>query len=148
MWQGVNIMSRKIVFLSLLVVFLFVVAPVAAKVGDPPTILIETEDYGFVRAINDGRLNGLDPKDGHTYEVDEAYELLAIDRLSNNGYLVLRADAAAIRELMTGVVDKIEANGFTLGYSPSNYFWVSAPADAEGKVYTFQWKNTEFPIVQ
>lgn len=157
-------MSRKMSFLILFVVFAFFVSPVAAELGKPPTIPVETEDYGIVTAINDGRLNGLDvgapvviynthmvmtdPKDGHTYEADDAYELLAVDRLSNNGYLVLRADADSIRDLMTGEIPVIESNGYSLGYSPSDYFWVTSPPDFEGKVYTFQWQNHEFPMPQ
>jgi hypothetical protein len=115
-------------------------------------------------AINDGRLNGVDagapvalfvqhvtltdPKDGHFYERDNAYELLAIDPKSNNGYLVLRATNDDIQQLMTGKVDQIASNGYTLNYSPSDYFWITAPADKEGKVYSFEWQNHEFPLLQ
>ena len=33
------------------------------------------------------------------------------------------------------------ANGYTLKYSQSGWFWVTAPADSEGKVYTFTWQK-------
>ena len=157
-------MCRKLSFILLLVVLAAVVVTVAAKESDPPSIPVETEDYGTVMAINDGRLNGVDvaapvavfvqhvtledPEDGHFYQKDAAYELLAIDPKTNGGYLVLRATADDIQQLMTGKIDMIESNGYTLEYSPSDWFWVTAPADKEGKVYSFQWQNHEFPLLQ
>jgi hypothetical protein len=155
-------MSRKVVLILLVVVFAILVLPTVAKEPDPPSIPVLTEDYGTVMAINDGRLNGVDvaapvalyvahntlqATDGHFYQKDAAYELLAIDPKSNNGYLVLRASAADVQKLIAGEIPAIESNGFSLNYSPSDYFWITAPADKEGKVYTFQWQNHEFPLV-
>jgi hypothetical protein len=158
-------MSRKLAFVLLFVLFVLVIVPVVAKEGTPPSIPVQTKDYGVEMAINDGRLNGLDvaapvavyvahqtvfepdPKHNHFTEIDTAYELLAIDPKSNNGYLVLRATADDVQKLMKGEVPSIESNGYTLNYSPSDWFWITAPPDKEGKVYSFKWQNHEFPLL-
>jgi hypothetical protein len=76
-------------------------------------------------------------------------QLLGIDRSTGNGSLVLEASVDDLFGLVNGQQSTISENGYTLNYSPqSNWFWVSAPADFEGKVYTFAWENTLFPTAQ
>ncbi len=137
-----------------------------ALAADPPVIPVPTKDYGVITFINDGRLNGADvaapvavyykydlvrsPGDWKAtfYEkkVLRGLELLAIDPKTNEGYLVLDVPAQVMIEAIdTGGHEEgmllASENGYNLFYSKANWFWISAPADKEGKVYTFKWQN-------
>lgn len=137
---------------------LVVSANAVAFAGEGDTTIIETENYGEVLALADGRLNAFDvaapvavfdvittlPDDEQGYiDTVTGLQLLAIDPETNNGVPVLTVDADQIARLLNGEVETISAEGFTLGYA-DGYFWVTAPADAEGKVYSFSWENTSF----
>ena len=75
-------------------------------------------------------------------------ELLAVDPLSANGGLALDANFNEVMDLISGNQDSISQNGYSLNYNhQSNWFWVVAPADSEGKVYTFSWENKAFPVL-
>lgn len=81
-------------------------------------------------------------------EIVTGLQLLAVDKATSNGNLVLEASVEDLFNLVNTNDRTIADNGYTLNYSPqSNWFWVSAPADFEGKVYTFAWENTLFPAV-
>mgnify|MGYP000173812233 CR=1 FL=1 len=80
--------------------------------------------------------------DGH---IVTGLQLLAIDKTTSNGVPVLEASVEDLFNLVNTSDHTIADNGYSLNYSPqSNWFWVSAPADFEGKVYTFAWENTAF----
>jgi hypothetical protein len=163
--KGVHIMSRRASFVVLVLVVLTIsVFPVSAELPPDPdlpdTVMIETDDYGYVLAIADGRLNGVDvaapvaiyytygtalAADGHGYQIATGIDVLAIDPKTNNGVLMIHATTADVNNLMNGTLSSLEVNGYSLHYSVSNEFWVQAPADREGKVYTFQWENLSFP---
>ncbi len=119
---------------------------------------VDTEDYGRVLVIEDTRLNKFDVAapvaiyytyhsvvndDATVQEVPDGIELLAIDPETNQGHLVLAADLTALQSLISGEVETVAAGGYSLHYS-SGYFWVTAPPDAEGKVYSFTWANETF----
>jgi hypothetical protein len=94
----------------------------------------------------DGAANANPNDDANTIA---SLQLLAIDPATSNGNLVLEASVADLFNLVNTRQHSIDENGYTLNYSPqSNWFWVSAPADFEGKVYTFAWENTLFPAAQ
>lgn len=133
---------------------------------DPPVVTIPTKEYGNITFINDGRLNGADvaapvavyykydtvrtPGDWKAtfYEkkVLRGLELLAIDPKTNEGYLVFEVPAATLIEAIDegghqeGML-LASQNGYNLYYSKANWFWVSTPPGADGKVYTFKWQN-------
>lgn len=121
---------------------------------------VYTEDYGRIPMFTDGRINAFDlaapvviyytdetvtTPDGGSLLAPGGIELLAVEPVTNQGYLVLDADVAELEQLASGAVDSIGANGYSLHYS-SGWFWVTAPADAEGKIYSFTWENTILPI--
>jgi len=57
--------------------------------------------------------------------------------------LVLEVTAAEVAQLLSGEVASLSSDGFTLAYA-DGYFQATAPADSEGKVYTFTWENNTF----
>jgi len=60
--------------------------------------------------------------------------------------LVLSPTVEDLLSLVTGQQSSLSAQGYSVNYDPkANYFWVQAPADFEGKVYTFAWPNNIFP---
>jgi hypothetical protein len=60
--------------------------------------------------------------------------------------LILNASVEDLLSLVTGQQSSISAQGYSVNYDPkANYFWVQAPADFEGKTYTFAWPNNLFP---
>jgi hypothetical protein len=60
--------------------------------------------------------------------------------------LVLNASVEDLLSLVTGQQKSLSAEGYSVNFDPNaNYFWVQAPADFEGKVYTFAWPNNIFP---
>ena len=153
--------KRLFLFVALLGLLLCVGAVFAKEDSTEP---VPTNGY-----IYDGRLNGADvaapvaifyryetvrlPGDWTApfKEVDklEGIELLAIDPVTNNGRLVMDVP-------VTTIIDKIDTGhhkdglliasneGFSLYYSDDNWFYVTAPADKEGKTYTYQWQNFTF----
>ena len=72
-------------------------------------------------------------------------QVLAIDPATSNGNLVMEVPVNDLFSLVTGSENNISAKGYSVNFDPkSNYFWVQAPANFEGKVYTFAWRNTLF----
>jgi hypothetical protein len=157
-------MFRRIVFIALAALLLLSIGVALAQDGG--VIPVTTKDYGTISMINDGRLNGADvgapvavyykydtvrtPGDWkatfYEQKVLRGLELLAIDPKTNEGNLVLSVPLKTMIE----AIDKsghreglvvAEQNGYALHYSKANWFWISTPADKEGKVYTFKWQN-------
>lgn len=72
-------------------------------------------------------------------------EVLAVGPGGSTG-LVLNASVEDLLSLVTGQQNSLSAQGYSVNFDPkANYFWVQAPADFEGKVYTFAWPNNIFP---
>lgn len=151
-------MSKKWVVGVVGAAVLVVSANAVAFAGEGDTTIFDTEDYGAVLMLADGRLNSFDVAapvaifntittvaDDELGYVDTVtgLQLLSIDPETNNGVPVLEVDAAQIAELLAGDVETLSNNGFTLSYA-DGYFRVTAPADTEGKVYSFTWENTSF----
>jgi hypothetical protein len=104
-------------------------APLTALNGNTNTTVTSANDSN---PLNDG-------------DVVTGLQLLAIDKTTANGVPVLEASVQDLFNLVNTSDHTIADNGYSLNYSPqSNWFWVSAPADFEGKVYTFAWENTLF----
>jgi len=60
--------------------------------------------------------------------------------------LVLNPSVEDLLSLVTGQQKSLAAQGYTVNFDAAhNYFWVQAPADFEGKVYSFAWPNNIFP---
>jgi hypothetical protein len=77
----------------------------------------------------------------------DTLQVLAIDQTTSNGNVVLEASVTDLMNLVTGRDNSISASGYSVNFDPnSNHFWVQAPANFEGKVYTFAWRNTLFPL--
>lgn len=153
-------MNKRLLFVLLTGLVLLVSAGVA-RAADPPVITVPTEDYGNVLMINDGRLNGFDVAapvavyykydtvrqvDGKDLRVLRGIELLAIQPKTNIGQLVMDVPITDIVNVIDTSKDAeglliAEENGYSLYYSKANWFWVTAPPDKEGKVYTFEWQN-------
>jgi len=72
-------------------------------------------------------------------------EVLGVGPGGSTG-LVLTANVEDLLSLVTGQQNSLSAQGYSVNFDPkANYFWVQAPADFEGKVYTFAWPNNIFP---
>jgi hypothetical protein len=146
-------------WIGLLLVVMVMSAAVAS--ADPGNVAQIETDYGTFPAITDGRVNGFDIaapvvvyytyEEGKEPETDGAIpngiELLAVNPATNNGELVLRATSEDIQQLLDGSLDSLTSNGYTLNYTDSGWFWISAAADDEGKPYSFAWENTSFAAV-
>jgi hypothetical protein len=150
--------------LALFVVLFLAGAGVVTAQDDDHLTWVHT-DYGWVRMINDGRLNGFDiaapvavfythhsvqpPFADMPMTVTDGIQLLAIDPATNQGVEVVRMSSeeilAAIAESGGGDVVLAQSNGYTLNYSASGWYWVAAPPDREGKVYSFVWPDTVIP---
>lgn len=153
-------MSKKQLVSMLVIAVLSLSAVTAAFAQDGDTGYVSTSDYGTVMIIHDGRLNEFDVaapvavyytyqsvtnSDGTVQQVPNGIELLAIDQTTNEGKLALNADLAAIQQLTSGAVSSLDGQGFSLNYK-AGWFWVTAPADSEGKVYSFSWQNKTLPV--
>lgn len=157
--------KRLVILVTIVVVLLSLTAVQAGNTPKPPPA--PTNGY-----IYDGRLNGADvaapvavfykydkvrmPSDKpwlyafKEVQVLRGVELLSIEPKTNIGKLVFEVSAADIAK----VVDKAghaegtliaENNGYSMYYSKANWFWITTPADATGKTYTFQWQNLTVP---
>lgn len=72
-------------------------------------------------------------------------EVLAVGSGGSTG-LILNASVDDLLSLVTGQQGSLSTQGYSVNFDPkANYFWVQAPADFEGKVYTFAWPNNLFP---
>lgn len=145
---------------GMLVVAVLSLSAVTAAFAQDDVGFVSTSDYGTRMVLHDGRLNEFDVaapaavyysyqsvtnSDGTVQDVPSGIELLAIDPATNQGKLVLSADLAALQQLISGAVSSIDARGYSLNYA-SGWFWITAPADAEGKVYSFTWENQTIPV--
>ena len=150
-------MSRKIAVVVLAVIMALSVAAVSASSGH--VVKVTTPDGAILPAIADGRLNAMDIGAPvvvyYTYpegepvagEAPNGIELLAVNQLSNNGNLVLQATSEDIQKFLDGKMTNLSANGYTLNYNKeANWFWITSPADHEGKTYSFAWENLGFPV--
>jgi hypothetical protein len=150
-----EIMMNKKLWTGMAVALMALSAAVAS--ADDKVIQVDT-DYGTFPAIADGRINGFDIgapavvyytyADGKEPGTDGAIPtgivVLGINQESNNGYPVLEATSDDIASFLDGSITSLSDNGYTLNYTDSGWFWISTPADSEGKVYTFSWENTAF----
>ena len=60
--------------------------------------------------------------------------------------LVLNPSVDDLLSLVTGQQKSISSKGYSVNFDAvHNYFWAQAPADFEGKVYSFAWPNNIFP---
>ncbi|MEO8610294.1 MAG: hypothetical protein ABI690_20530 [Chloroflexota bacterium] len=142
-----------------MVVAATVLSTAVASASTGKVIQVPTDD-GSLTAIDDGRINAFDIgapvvvfydtqattlDDGTVAAAPDGIDLLAVNQATNNGNLVLHASTTDIQKLLGGKESTLSANGYTLNYNSKNgWFWISAPADSEGKVYTFAWENTAF----
>jgi hypothetical protein len=101
-------------------------------------------------AANSANGNGANNANSTTNQANQAglinqLEVLAVGAGGSTG-LVLNASVEDLLSLVTGQQSSLSAQGYSVNYDPkANYFWVQAPADFEGKVYTFAWPNNLFP---
>jgi hypothetical protein len=156
-------MRKCLLFLTLAALLLVSAGVVLAQSDEPSEgmIWVYTEDYGRIPMFTDGRLNAFDLAapvavyytaheerfpNAPTISVADGVQLLAIDPVTSEGNLVLDVPVEEIRnaidEHLVGTDGLIaEQNGYSLHYAAPGWFWVSAPADAEGKVYNFVWPD-------
>ncbi|NDJ78963.1 MAG: hypothetical protein GYB65_22155 [Chloroflexi bacterium] len=147
-------MVKKVSLVVLVVVLgALGVASVSAD-GGGQTELIYVEDYGWVPAFTDGRLNSthmdapvavyyhytaqqLVNDDGEAYigDVLSGISVWYVNPETAVGEMVIYADSADISAALNAGTDvQIAANGgITLNYSADGAFWVSAGA------YSFSW---------
>ncbi len=155
--------KRLVLFTTLVVILLSLVAVQAGESPKPPPV--PTNGY-----IKDGRLNGADvaapvavyytydtvrkPGDWkypfYDVKVLRGVQILAINPKTNTGSLALEVSAADIAKIVDKAGHKdgtlvAENNGYAMYFSSSNWFWITTPADANGKTYTFQWQNLTVP---
>jgi hypothetical protein len=146
----------------LLAALLLSAGVVLAQDGDDDGLLsVDAGDYGQVAMFTDGRVNAFDLAapvaiyytthqvqfpHSQTITVPDGLQLLAINPVTNTGNLVLDVPLEEIRhaidEDLVGADGLIaEQNGYSLHYAAPGLFWVAAPADFEGKVYSFVWPD-------
>jgi hypothetical protein len=104
--------------------------------------------------ITDGRMNGGDigaPAVIYCDFSDDSHnQFLGIEVLrvtpENTGVLALYASAAEIAKVGDApAADSLikQENGYSLYRAPTGEFYLVAPADSEGKVYSFAWKRDD-----
>ncbi len=108
--------------------------------------------------FDDGRVNAYDPDapvavyctftqpdlTDLDYSVFSGIEVLWINPETNNGSLLMDVSADAIDAVgATPEVDTVlaSAGGFTLYRAATGEFYITGPADAEGKPYSFVWER-------
>ena len=151
-------MSKKKLGLGLLLSFVLVTGVVAVEAADT------TSDTPPVPSFHDGRINAFDAGapiaifntrtdipavDANglptTETVVSGVQLLAWNGGSDSASQVLDVSRDAINKAIAKNTTKdftiAKANGYTLNYSQSGWFWVTTPPDSEGKVYTFSWQK-------
>ena len=151
-------MSKKKLGLGLLLSFVLVTGVVAVEAAAP------TDDTPPVPSFTDGRLNAYDP--GAPVAIFETHQdipavtseglpgndtiingvqLLAWSGASESANQVLDVSRDMIEKAIAKNTTKdftiAKANGYTLNYSQSGWFWVTTPPDVEGKVYTYTWQK-------
>ncbi len=156
-------MFKRLILLITIAIVL--VGVVAVQAGDPKPQPVPTNGYIF-----DGRLNGADVAAPVAvfYKYDKVrtagdwkaafyetkvlrgVEILAIEPKTNVGKLALEVSAADIAKIVDKAGNKegtliASQNGYSMYYSKANWFWITTPADANGKIYTFQWQNLTIP---
>lgn len=147
-------MSKKL-SLSLLLVFILAMGVVAVQAADT-TVIVPKPSF------TDGRLNVFDtaaPVIVFETRTDvPAFDSVGLPTMTSfiNGVQLLQwnNDMQNTTEVLNVSAEKINAaiaknteptfniateNGYELNYSQTGWFWVTAPADFEGKVYTFSW---------
>jgi len=151
-------MSKKKFGLSLLLSLVLVTGVVAVQADDTST------DTPIVPSFTDGRINAHDagapiaifnthedtaPVDANglptTETIVSGVQLLAWSSASESATQVLDVSRDAIEKAIAkntkSDITIAKANGYTLNYSQTGWFWVTTPADSEGKVYTFTWQK-------
>ncbi len=150
-------MSKKL-GLSLLLAFVLAMGAVAVEASNTPDNTLPPPSF------TDGRLNSYDTgAPVIVYETHKDIPTLTSEGLPGtetviNGVQLLAWSGASdsATQVLDVSVDKIntaiakntkptftiaQANGYTLNYSNSGWFWVTAPPDTEGKVYSFTWQK-------
>lgn len=150
-------MSKKL-GLSLLLAFVLATGAIAVEASDTPDNTLPPPSF------TDGRLNSYDTgAPVIVYETHQDISTLTTDGLPGtetviNGVQLLAWDGASdsAKQVLDVSADKInaaiaknkkptftiaQANGYALNYSNSGWFWVTAPPDSEGKVYSFTWQK-------
>lgn len=140
---------------------------VTSTAAQGETITIDSEEYGSIALFTDGRVNNADidapviiyytsetvpvrdeqgefvwGKDGIFYQnIYTGIELLTV-KADGAAELVLYASADDIRTAQAADLSQIVgAYGYSLNFGENGWFWVSGPANSEGKVYTFSWDD-------
>ena len=151
-------MSKKKLGLGLLLSFVLVTGVVAVEAATP------ADDTTPTPSFHDGRINAFDAgapvaifdtrsdvpavnANGlpTTETVVSGVQLLAWNGASDSASQVLDVSRDTIDKAIAKNTTKdftiAKANGYTLNYSQSGWFWVTTPPDSEGKVYTFSWQK-------
>jgi hypothetical protein len=144
--------------ISLLLTFVLVTGAVAVEASDTPNTTLPPPSF------TDGRLNSYDTgAPVIVYETHQDIPTLDSEGLPGNetvinGVQLLAWSGASesAKQVLDVSADKINAaiakntkptftiaqqNGYALNYSNSGWFWITAPADSEGKIYTFTWQK-------
>lgn len=153
-------MNKRSKIISGIVVASFALSAFAVSADDteeptPAFTWTYNEDLGRLLTINDGRINSWEvaapvaiyythntvfDDNGNPVPEVTGIELLDIQPETNNGEMVLNASVDDLQTLVDGSADYLEASGYKLYYKDGS-FTVVAPADYEGKVYSFTWEN-------
>lgn len=132
-----------------LVIGLVLVASAVGMVAADDTVFDGTQN---ISGISDSRVNhwevGAPAAIYCVFEDVEGGAFTGIEVLSinntNNGTLALSATAAAIDDVGAAPQENTviaSANGYNLLRLTNGDFYLQAPADAEGKVYSFAWSR-------
>ncbi len=160
-------MIKKLSFVILIGV-LMVIGTSVAQAQDGGVFTVETDDYGTVVGIDDGRLNAFDQaapvaiyytyecvqqtgltgqplydkNGGYVYENPcTGIDILSIDHATGNGSVALHISTDELLDLVATGETSISNNWVTLNLGEDGWLEVTTPADFEGKVYTFSWDD-------
>jgi hypothetical protein len=148
-------MSKKF-GLSLILAFVLAVGAFAVQASDTSDSLPPSFDDGRLNAYDSGapvavfytrdEIATVDSDGLATTEtVVNGIQLLAWDGGSESARQVLDVSRDAIEQAIAKNTKAdftvAKANGYTLNYSQSGWFWITTPPDSEGKVYTFSWQK-------
>jgi hypothetical protein len=148
-------MSKKL-GLSLLFAFVLAIGAFAVQASDTSDSLPPSFDDGRLNAYDSGapvavfytrdEIATVDSDGLATTEtVVSGIQLLAWDGGSESARQVLDVSRDAIEKAIAKNTKAdftvANANGYSLNYSQSGWFWITTAPDSEGKVYTFSWQK-------
>ncbi|MBI1277521.1 MAG: hypothetical protein GC179_05285 [Anaerolineaceae bacterium] len=148
-------MSKKF-RLGLLLIFVFGMGMFVVQADDNSDTLPPSFDDGRLNAYDTGApVAVFDTRDEYaavdsdglatTETIINGVQLLAWNGDSESAYQVLFVSRATIEQAIAKNSKSdftiAKANGYTLNYSQSGWFWITTPPDHEGKVYTFSWQK-------